>query len=225
AGVRVDATRLAATTVAVGFASVAVSIAGPLSYVGLIAPNLMRQVRGAKASKLGALVPLAALAGGALVLVTDSAVLALGLDSTLSTGVAIAFAGTPLMLAMIRRGAAWSGAAQQATQAQANTRGGARVVRALAALPWPAVASLLLLMAGAVLVVGASFGPAWLGPGRWLAALAQRDDLARMVLDLRAPRLLCALLAGALLGAAGVLMQSIVRNPLAGPEVLGVTQG
>ncbi|WP_010112911.1 iron chelate uptake ABC transporter family permease subunit, partial [Burkholderia oklahomensis] len=50
-------------------------------------------------------------------------------------------------------------------------------------------------------------------------------DLARMVLDLRAPRLLCALLAGALLGAAGVLMQSIVRNPLAGPEVLGVTQG
>ncbi|WP_251256204.1 Fe(3+)-hydroxamate ABC transporter permease FhuB [Burkholderia mallei] len=206
AGVRVDATRLAGTVVAVGFASVAVSIAGPLSYIGLIAPNLIRQMRGAKASRLGALVPLAALAGGALVLVTDSAVLALGLDATLSTGVAIAFVGTPLMLAMIRRGAAWSGAAQQPAHVRAGTRG---------ARPCGA----------AVLVVGASFGPVWIGPGRWFAALAQRDDLARTVLDLRAPRLLCALLAGALLGASGVLMQSIVRNPLAGPEVLGVTQG
>ena len=46
-----------------------------------------------------------------------------------------------------------------------------------------------------------------------------------MLLDLRLPRLICALLAGALLAASGVLMQSIVRNPLAGPEVLGVTQG
>ena len=42
------------------------------------------------------------LAGGALVLATDSAVLESGLDATLSTGVAIALVGTPLMLAMIR---------------------------------------------------------------------------------------------------------------------------
>ncbi|MDS1028618.1 iron ABC transporter permease, partial [Burkholderia pseudomallei] len=202
AGVRVDATRLAGTVVAVGFASVAVSIAGPLSYIGLIAPNLVRQMRGAKASRLGALVPLAALAGGALVLVTDSAVLALGLDATLSTGVAIAFVGTPLMLAMIRRGAAWSGAAQQPAHARAGTRGGARLVRALAVLPWPTVAELLLAAGAAVRVVGATDGPEGLGPGLWFAALA-----------------------GALLGASGVLMQSIVRNPLAGPEVLGVTQG
>ncbi|HDR9130384.1 TPA: iron chelate uptake ABC transporter family permease subunit, partial [Burkholderia vietnamiensis] len=79
AGVRVDATRLAATVVAVAFTSVAVSIAGPLSYVGLVAPNLLRQVRGARAARLGVLVPLSALAGGALVLATDSAVLAAGL--------------------------------------------------------------------------------------------------------------------------------------------------
>ncbi|MFP3663016.1 EscN/YscN/HrcN family type III secretion system ATPase, partial [Burkholderia sp. SIMBA_043] len=43
----------------------------------------MRQVRGARAARLGVLVPLSALAGGALVLVTDSAVLASGLDATL----------------------------------------------------------------------------------------------------------------------------------------------
>jgi ferric hydroxamate transport system permease protein len=223
-GVPVDATRLAALTVAVGFASVAVSIAGPLSYVGLIAPNLLRQIRGAKASKLRALVPLCALAGGALVLVTDSAVLALDLDATLSTGVAIAFIGTPIMLAMIRSGTAWADVLH-AGQERSTASSGERCVRLLAALPGPVVGAIVIATACVVLVIGASCGPTSLGPDRWLAALDHRDDIARMLLDLRVPRLLCALLAGALLAASGVLMQSIVRNPLAGPEVLGVTQG
>ncbi|MFM0345633.1 Fe(3+)-hydroxamate ABC transporter permease FhuB [Paraburkholderia sp. RL17-347-BIC-D] len=224
AGVRVDATRLAAMLVAVGFASVAVSVAGPLSYVGLIAPNLLRQMRGAKSSRLAALVPLSALVGGALVLVTDSAVQALDLDATLSTGVAIAFVGTPLMLAMIRSGAAWSGALH-AGQERAVVRAGTRFVRMVDAWPWPLTASVLVLLGIVLVCAGASFGPTTIGVPRWLAAFDHRDELARMLLDLRLPRLICALLAGALLAASGVLMQSIVRNPLAGPEVLGVTQG
>ncbi|MGE8158578.1 Fe(3+)-hydroxamate ABC transporter permease FhuB [Paraburkholderia sp. NPDC080076] len=223
AGVRVDATRLAAMLVAVGFASVAVSVAGPLSYVGLIAPNLLRQVRGAKSSRLAALVPLSALVGGALVLVTDSAVQALDLDATLSTGVAIAFVGTPLMLAMIRSGAAWSGALH-AGQERAVVRA-TRFVRMVDAWPWPLTASVLVLLGIVLVCAGASFGLTTIGVPRWLAAFDHRDELARMLLDLRLPRLICALLAGALLAASGVLMQSIVRNPLAGPEVLGVTQG
>jgi iron complex transport system permease protein len=224
AGVRVDATRLAAMLVAVGFAGVAVSVAGPLSYVGLIAPNLLRQMRGAKSSRLAALVPLSALVGGALVLVTDSAVQALDLDATLSTGVAIAFVGTPLMLAMIRSGAAWSGALH-AGQERAVVRAGTRFVRMVDAWPWPLTASVLVLLGIVLVCAGASFGPTTIGVPRWLAAFDHRDELARMLLDLRLPRLICALLAGALLAASGVLMQSIVRNPLAGPEVLGVTQG
>ena len=224
AGVRVNATRLAAMVVAVGFASVAVSVAGPLSYVGLIAPNLLRQMRSAKSSRLAALVPLSALVGGALVLVTDSAVQALDLDATLSTGVAIAFVGTPLMLAMIRSGAAWSGALH-AGQERFAARAGTRIVRALDAWPWPLTASVVVLLGIAIVCAGASFGPTTIGVQRWLAAFDHRDELARMLLDLRLPRLICALLAGALLAASGVLMQSIVRNPLAGPEVLGVTQG
>jgi ABC-type Fe3+-siderophore transport system permease subunit len=224
AGVRIDATRIAAIVVAVAFASVAVSIAGPLSYVGLIAPNLLRQMRGAKASKLGALIPLSALVGGALVLVTDSAVLALDLDATLSTGVAIALVGTPLMLAMIRSGVAWSGALGSG-QERPMTAAGSRAVRWLGTLPAPLIAAALLLAGGAVLFAGASLGSSLINPARWLAAVEGHDEIARMLLDLRLPRLLCALLAGALLAASGVLMQSIVRNPLAGPEVLGVTQG
>ena len=224
AGVRIDATRLGAIVVAVAFASVAVSIAGPLSYVGLIAPNLLRQIRGAKTSKLGALVPLSALVGGALVLVTDSAVLALDLDANLSTGVAIALVGTPLMLVMIRSGAAWSGGSGSG-QEHPMSAAGSRAVRWLVTLPAPLIAIGLLLLGGAVLFAGASLGSSLVSPAGWLAALEGHDAVSRMLLDLRLPRLLCALLAGALLAASGVLMQSIVRNPLAGPEVLGVTQG
>lgn len=46
-----------------------------------------------------------------------------------------------------------------------------------------------------------------------------------IVLDARLPRTLAGLLAGAALGLAGALMQSLTRNPLADPGVLGVNAG
>lgn len=47
----------------------------------------------------------------------------------------------------------------------------------------------------------------------------------RIVIDLRLPRLLTALLVGAALAAAGTIMQGLTRNPLAAPSVLGVNAG
>ncbi|TSE01426.1 iron chelate uptake ABC transporter family permease subunit [Skermania sp. ID1734] len=46
-----------------------------------------------------------------------------------------------------------------------------------------------------------------------------------IVLDVRMPRAVVAALAGAALGVAGALTQSILRNPLAGPDMLGITTG
>ncbi|WJF91884.1 Fe(3+)-hydroxamate ABC transporter permease FhuB [Paraburkholderia bonniea] len=232
-GVQIPATRLSGLMVAVAFASIAVSLAGPLSYVGLIAPNLLRHWRGVRAARLATLVPLSALVGAVLVLATDSVVLALDLDGTLSTGVAIAVVGTPLMLAMIRHGGVWL-RAPGAVEAPVvpPVRGG--FAAWLTALPPVAVIAVLSVGAALVLLLGGSLGPTLIGPARWLAAFGIDgwgwghhgfDQVARNVLDLRLPRLLCALLAGALLAGSGVLMQSVVRNPLAGPEVLGVTQG
>ncbi|GAA3854961.1 iron ABC transporter permease [Saccharothrix violaceirubra] len=52
------------------------------------------------------------------------------------------------------------------------------------------------------------------------------DDHARAVLwELRAPRVLVGLCAGACLGLAGTLLQAAVRNPLASPEITGVGSG
>jgi iron complex transport system permease protein len=46
-----------------------------------------------------------------------------------------------------------------------------------------------------------------------------------VVFQVRLPRLTMALIVGAALGAAGALLQSLLRNPLAGPDLLGISGG
>jgi iron complex transport system permease protein len=47
----------------------------------------------------------------------------------------------------------------------------------------------------------------------------------QIIIDFRLPQVVTALLAGAALGTAGLLMQTVFRNPLADPFVLGVNSG
>jgi len=51
------------------------------------------------------------------------------------------------------------------------------------------------------------------------------DSLAATLLDLRAGRALTAFVTGATLSLAGVMMQALLRNPLADPYVLGISAG
>ena len=54
----------------------------------------------------------------------------------------------------------------------------------------------------------------------------EAERLAQLsVRELRAPRVALAILSGAALGLAGAMMQDGLRNPLAGPELLGVASG
>jgi iron complex transport system permease protein len=55
--------------------------------------------------------------------------------------------------------------------------------------------------------------------------LAEDDLASRLVLNLRIPRLLAALLLGMTLSAAGMVLQSLFSNPLVEPGFLGVSQG
>nr|CEL19830.1 transport system permease protein [Kibdelosporangium sp. MJ126-NF4]CTQ97054.1 transport system permease protein [Kibdelosporangium sp. MJ126-NF4] len=71
------------------------------------------------------------------------------------------------------------------------------------------------------LLTGSSMSPvtAW-------KALSGNDDTARrIIVELRVPRVLVGLGAGACLGVAGMILQSTLRNPLASPEVTGVGSG
>jgi len=63
----------------------------------------------------------------------------------------------------------------------------------------------------------------------WAALTGAASDLPRdvdaIVLQVRAPRIIAALAAGAALSGAGAAYQTIFRNPLVSPDILGVTAG
>ncbi|WP_185006889.1 iron ABC transporter permease [Streptomyces sp. AK010] len=76
-------------------------------------------------------------------------------------------------------------------------------------------------------VCALSLGTPGVPPHQLVAAVLDGDGtLAGIVVtELRVPRLLLALVAGACLGAAGLVLQEALRNPLAVPEMLGVSSG
>lgn len=78
-----------------------------------------------------------------------------------------------------------------------------------------------------VLVLGFSlFVGRYPEPGLTPPHLLWEDELARrLVLSLRLPRLLAAALLGMSLGGAGMVLQTVFRNPLVEPGFLGVSQG
>lgn len=89
-----------------------------------------------------------------------------------------------------------------------------------------AVPGLLLVLAVAIalsLLVGAKPLPLNVVVDAFTGTCQSAD--CTIVLDARLPRTLAGLLAGAALGLAGALMQTLTRNPLADPGILGVNSG
>lgn len=63
-------------------------------------------------------------------------------------------------------------------------------------------------------------------PDVLLAFAGQADGIVRtVVLEWRAPRVLAALVFGAALGVSGAIFQSLTRNPLASPDIIGLSAG
>lgn len=89
------------------------------------------------------------------------------------------------------------------------------------------VTGLLVLLAVAVACVSVSVGDYVVPLPDVLRALIGQGDPGSVVVvrTLRLPRVLVGLLVGAAFGLAGALTSSVVRNPLATPDVVGVTAG
>ncbi|WP_341539362.1 iron ABC transporter permease [Rhodovulum steppense] len=87
---------------------------------------------------------------------------------------------------------------------------------------------LLLLDLTGAMAAGVMLGPYPLSPIEVAGTLAGRppDPQAAIVLwNIRLPRVVAAALIGAALAAAGAAYQTIFRNPLVAPDILGVSQG
>ena len=90
---------------------------------------------------------------------------------------------------------------------------------------WILLMSLALFLLAAVLSLllgSAAFSPAEL----WKAAAGGADAaVLRIFLHVRLPRTLACILAGSALAVSGVIIQSVLANPLAGPNIIGVNAG
>ncbi|WP_189865968.1 iron ABC transporter permease [Streptomyces poonensis] len=220
-GVPIRATRVTAVLCAVLLTSTAVTLAGPIAFVGLGAPVLARLIAGRVRAlrRHLVLVPAAGLLGALLILLADAVLRAVqGADGAASipTGVPTALLGSVVIVVLALR-LRDTGQVRQPPRARVAVRSRrAFLLVVLGAVTLLAVAVLVAVLAGSL----------WLRTGDialWIQGAA--PDLIGQALDDRVPRVTAAVLAGAALGLAGCVVQSSVRNPLAEPGVLGITAG
>lgn len=91
----------------------------------------------------------------------------------------------------------------------------------------PVALTALALLLPMSVVVALSLGSSEITPVQAAAALLSRGEPGDVfiVRGLRLPRVLTAVAVGAALGASGLLLQGLLRNPLGSPDVMGVTAG
>ncbi|MCC8909305.1 iron chelate uptake ABC transporter family permease subunit [Curtobacterium sp. GD1] len=91
---------------------------------------------------------------------------------------------------------------------------------------WLVLGAVLVLLVALVLV-GLGVGEIPLSPVQVASALVGHGDTVSdfVIGQLRGPRVAGAILVGASLGVAGGIVQSVVRNPIASPDVIGITSG
>jgi ferric hydroxamate transport system permease protein len=221
-GLRVRRTRVVVVVLAVLLSACAVAVAGPLGFVGLAAPVLVRlgAARFPELHRHQLLLPLGGVAGVIVVLSADVLLRAfLGGQGGVEvpTGVVTSIFGAGVLVWVASRYRD-SGPTRQPPGA---TGGGIRTRRRFVTV---------LLIAGAAVVVGGVVGMllgdtmVLLGDvSNWIGGRSGRA--VTFVLDARFPRVVGALLAGAALGVAGTIVQGVCRNPLAEPGILGITGG
>ncbi|MEU6998300.1 iron ABC transporter permease [Nonomuraea sp. NPDC046570] len=220
-GVNVRRLRLLAVLLAVLLSAAAVTIAGPIGFVGLCAPVIVRLLAHwlPGLHRHRAMLPLSALAGVAILLAADIALRAVlggqaGVD--VPPGVVTTMLGATILVWLAGRHRDAGPTRQPPTVRTAHrTRAGF----------WTVAGCCAVLLAGAV-VLGLLAGDTWLLGGdvaNWLQGRTGRA--LTYVLDQRYPRVLAAVLAGAALAVAGTTVQAVCRNPLAEPGVLGITAG
>ncbi|MET9935058.1 iron ABC transporter permease, partial [Streptomyces sp. NPDC006324] len=216
-GVPVRSTRVTAVVLAALLSAAAVTLAGPIGFVGLCAPALVRGLarRAQRLHRSRTGLPVAALTGAALVLGSDVLLRALvpaDVAVAVPTGVVTSLVGGAFLIAL-------------ATKVE-DTAGAPPVdrLRIRSRTVFLVTTGALVAVVVGVVVAGVLLGDSKLLLGdvvNWAQGRAGRT--VSFVLDTRVPRVVASLLAGAALALSGTLVQAVTRNPLAEPGILGVS--
>ncbi|GKV57796.1 Fe3+-hydroxamate ABC transporter permease FhuB [Sporosarcina sp. NCCP-2222] len=197
-GQNVRVVKIAAWAVAILLAATTVSVIGPIGFVGLMAPHIVRMlgIRGHLQVILQSF-----LWGSVILIGADVLGRLIEPGQEVPVGAMTALIGGPWLLYL-----AWK-------TAKTHSKGDRQMGGALKPKKLPVVVPVVLALIAVVVVVALSFnGSAW-----------SMEWTKPVIWNFRVPRVLTAFVIGVLLAIAGVLLQGVLRNPLADASVLGVT--
>ncbi|SET49986.1 Fe(3+)-hydroxamate ABC transporter permease FhuB [Kosakonia radicincitans] len=205
-GLALSMARLAALTLAIVLSALLVNAVGIIGFIGLFAP-LLAKMLGAR--RLLARLLLAPLIGALILWLSDQIIWWLTrVWMEVSTGSITALIGAPLLLWLLPRLRSMNTPAMDA---------GDNVAAERQQVPWFVLCGLvvLLLAMWAALAFGRD-AQGW----HWASG-----TLLQELLPWRWPRIVAALTAGVMLAVAGCIIQRLTGNPMASPEVLGISSG
>lgn len=210
-GVSLMRTRFAALGLAVALTACVVAAVGVIGFIGLAAPTLARL---AGARRLQQRLIWAPLLGAALLWLTDEIVQAIAVSGVfgsqlIPTGTVTSLIGAPMLLWLLRQLKSRPDLKADARDNTAFFRHDrpVRLIVGLAALTALAVAGSMLVRRGL--------------DGWGLVSASQFTALAFW----HVPHTAAAVAAGIMLGIAGVLVQRMTGNPIASPDLIGVSSG
>jgi iron complex transport system permease protein len=206
-GLALSAARIAALALAILLSAQLVNVAGIIGFIGLFAPLLAKMLGG---RRLLSRMLLAPLIGALLLWLADQCVLWLTSHwREVSTGTATALIGVPILLWLLPR-------LRTGSVPPMLNQGDNVPAERQNLLRWCLIGLLIL---GVFSGIGITFGRDAHGFA-WVSG-----DMLQQLLPWRAPRVLAALVVGMMLGVAGALIQRLTGNPMASPEVLGISSG
>jgi ferric hydroxamate transport system permease protein len=216
-GQRVGLARGLGLGLSVLLAAVVVSVVGPIGFVGLVAPHLVR-LSGIRKHHL--LIPASALWGALLITAADTlARMVRSSVGEMPVGAVMAIIGAPWLIWLVltkMKNISGSGSGQSSMDI------GGTALR-MRFVPTVIFMTVLLIV---VILVSLSLGGTRIPISDLLGSLFHSGDGSYSVLlNLRLPRTLVAAGGGIALAISGVLIQSAVRNPLADASIIGVTSG
>lgn len=205
-GVSLKHLRFAGLGLAVFVTACVVSVVGLIGFIGLAAPVMVRMLG---VRRLGLRLLWAPVLGALLLAATDLLLQSLTRfwPVLIPTGAMTALLGAPLLLWLIPRLTLKSAPRAAAGLVVARHPAPGRFIGML-------VAALLVAILASLLFGQGMHGWSWPSRLRWEAQL-----------EWRLPRTLAAGAAGVLLALAGTLLQRVSNNPMASPELLGVSGG
>ncbi len=205
-GISLKHLRFAGLGLAVFLTGSVVSVVGIIGFIGLAAPNIVRM---AGARTLRARILWSTLLGAVLLATTDLLLQRFsGMVATLiPTGAVTGALGAPLLMWLIPRLKLQGDRPPQASG----------VVITRHAAPHRLITGLLLTLVGAM-VVGHLVGQ---GANGWSIIAPTNWG----VIEWRFPRVMAAAASGLMLAIAGTILQRLSANPMASPEVLGISGG